>query len=69
MWQTAAEFKDLSVKQDDKELFASDFENGLKGWMPSGGQWEASEGVLRQTDSSKDFRITAGQSDWRRTIH
>jgi alpha-L-arabinofuranosidase len=63
-WHTAAEFKDLTVKQGNKDLLTSDFGTGLKGWTPAGGQWSAGEGVLAQTDVSKDFRITAGDRNW-----
>jgi alpha-L-arabinofuranosidase len=63
-WHTAAEYKDLTVKQEDTALFASDFNIGVKDWTFPGGKWEAGDGVLRQTDASKDFHATFGDRKW-----
>ncbi len=63
-WHTSAEYKDLTVSDGEKKLFASDFATGIKGWTPTGGKWEAGDGTLKQTDDSKDFRLTAGDKKW-----
>jgi alpha-L-arabinofuranosidase len=63
-WKTAAEFKDLKVTSGDKTLFTSDFSNGFKGWRPSKGKWEAADGVLKQTDTTAEPKLMAGDRNW-----
>ena len=47
-WQTGAEFKDISVEKDGKELYASDFTKGSDGWTNESGSWSVTNGVYRQ---------------------
>jgi alpha-L-arabinofuranosidase len=63
-WATQAEFKDLRVTQGEKTLFQSDFSKGLAGWHTIGGQWEAKDGVLRQTSPKTDIRAVVGNRRW-----
>jgi len=66
-WNTAAEFKDVTVTEPDgKTLFASDFSQGTKGWklLGDGAQWQAQDGVLRQTAEREFIRALAGQRQW-----
>ena len=66
-WNTAAEFKDLTVTAPDgKVLFSSDFSQGTKGWklLGDGAQWQAQGGALRQTAEREFIRALAGQREW-----
>ena len=66
-WRTSAEFKDVKVTEGEKEIFASNFDAGLKGWHPNAGRWEVSDATLRQTDTSTQPRAIAGMSTGRTT--
>jgi alpha-L-arabinofuranosidase len=63
-WHTTAEYKDITVTQAGKTLFASDFNEGLKGWKPTKGSWEAKDGVLSQTDVKQEPHIVTGDGNW-----
>lgn len=63
-WATQAEFKDISVTQDGKTLYAKDFTNGDTDWTLGNGQWKAVDGVLRQTSDAIDCRAEAGDPNW-----
>jgi len=63
-WLTSAEYKDVKVVSGGKEVFASHFGTGLKGWHPTGGSWEVTDGSLKQTDTGTEPRITAGDLYW-----
>jgi alpha-L-arabinofuranosidase len=63
-WSTQAEFKDIRVTQGEQTLFQSDFSKGLAGWHTSRGQWEAKDGVLRQTSKETDVRAVVGDRRW-----
>lgn len=56
-WATQAEFKDISVTQGDKVLFAADFTNGMTGWTAARGQWAVADGALRQTSNELGPRM------------
>lgn len=65
-WNTAAEFKDITVTAPDgKVLFQSDFSNGMQGWKTLGdGDWKAQDGVLRQGAERTFVRALAGDKSW-----
>ena len=63
-WATQAEYRDIKVVQGHKTLFASDFSGGSKGWRFHDGQWQAADGVLRQSGRGVDFRALAGDPSW-----
>ncbi len=63
-WHTSAEYKDLSVTQAGKTLFASDFAGGLKGWKPVKGNWKTTDGVLAQTETQSTPYIITGDGNW-----
>lgn len=62
-WATSAEFKDLKVADGDKVLYQADL-SGTQGWRLGAGQWQAGDGVLRQTGTDNDCRATAGDAGW-----
>ncbi len=63
-WHTTAEFKDLKVTEGDKTLYTSDFATGTRGWRMNQGEWEAGDGVLKQTDAAAEDSITTGDRKW-----
>jgi alpha-L-arabinofuranosidase len=63
-WRTRAEFKDVRVTHDGRELFASDFRQGADGWRPVSGSWHVEDGVYRQTEEEEDVRAVAGDPSW-----
>ena len=63
-WATQAEFKDISVTQGGKTLYAKDFATGDGDWTLGSGQWQAVDGVLRQTSDAIDCRAEAGDTSW-----
>ena len=48
-WQTQAEYKDIRVTQGGKTLYTKDFTSGDADWTLGAGQWQAQDGVLRQS--------------------
>lgn len=63
-WSTQAEFKDITVAQGGKILFASDFSQGMSGWKVQRGMWVVAEGALRQTGNETDTRVLIGNPAW-----
>jgi hypothetical protein len=63
-WSTQAEFKDIKVTQGNRTLYASDFSKGLQGWKLGRGQWQAVDGVLRQSGNEEDSRALVGDPNW-----
>lgn len=63
-WATQAEFKDIKVTRGNETLYASDFSNGMTGWRVVRGEWEVSDGVLRQTSSVEGARVLIGDPNW-----
>jgi alpha-L-arabinofuranosidase len=64
-WKTQADYKDIRVvAADGHTLFQSDFSHGLEGWKTAGGQWQAVDGVLRQTGDGENIRAVAGDPSW-----
>ena len=63
-WGTQAEFKDIKITQGAETLYASDFSQGMEGWKVVSGEWEVSDGVLRQTSDEEGARALIGDPDW-----
>jgi alpha-L-arabinofuranosidase len=65
-WKTQAEFKDVQVTGPDGTiLFASDFNTNSDGWRLAGnGDWQVTDGVLRQSGGNENIRATAGDKSW-----
>jgi hypothetical protein len=62
-WETGAEFKDLKVKVNNKELFAGSFTDS--GWRNVGGSWNLVNGVLQQNDlDAKPALALIGNPEW-----
>ncbi len=60
----------MKVTNGTDTLLTSDFATGIRDWTPLGGHWEAGDGVLKQTDTGKNFHLTAGSRKWADyTIH
>ena len=67
MWNTAAEFKDVTVTAPDgKVLLASDFSKNAAGWklLGDGADWKVQDGVLRQGAEKEFIRALAGDKAW-----
>ena len=61
-WETSAEFKDLNVTRDGKQLFAlKNFRNQKKS---GSGRWELQGGLIRQTDLGQYKFVTFGETNW-----
>jgi len=63
-WLTQAEYKDIKVQREGQTLFESDFTRGIEGWTIDRGQWEASDGLLRQTGNPRGGIAFAGDPGW-----
>jgi alpha-L-arabinofuranosidase len=63
-WATQAEYRDVRVTQGGRELLSADFSNGAPGWRPILGNWQAEDGVYRQTSPAVDIRSVAGDPNW-----
>jgi alpha-L-arabinofuranosidase len=64
-WFTQAEFKDITVTRDGRQLYRSDFSKGLGAWSLSGGKWDISDGTLRQNAlGESDVRALVGDFSW-----
>jgi alpha-L-arabinofuranosidase len=48
-YETAAEFEDVIVERDGKEIYRADFANSSN-WKTATGRWAADQGVYRQSD-------------------
>jgi alpha-L-arabinofuranosidase len=60
-WLTVAEFKDVTVSKDGRQLFRSDFSKGIAGWSLASGTWTIADGALRQNAAEEsDVRALAG---------
>ncbi len=65
-WDTAMEFKDIQVKQEDKVLYAFDPAKGLDGWKATeGGAWSVKEGAIAQTKSDSRSVLSMGDMRWK----
>jgi alpha-L-arabinofuranosidase len=66
-WNTSAEFKDVSVEQNGKQLLSSSFEQSAEGWQPAGArratQWSVTEGAYRQSQNTRASSY-AGDTNW-----
>ena len=63
-WATQAEFKDILVTQNGKTLYQKNFADGDADWTLGQGQWQAQDGVLRQTSEAMDSRASVGDANW-----
>jgi alpha-L-arabinofuranosidase len=63
-WETGVEFKDLKVEKDGKTIFAADFSKNMDGLLTSQGEWEARDGVLRQTSDDRGALAYVVHPDW-----
>ena len=64
-WFTQAEFKDITVTRDGRQLYRSDFSKGLGAWSLSGGKWDIADGALRQNAlGESDVRALVGDFSW-----
>lgn len=63
-WDTQAEYRDIKVVQDGKELFACAAPTSADGWRIFAGNWQAKEGALQQTAPGTDRRALAGDAAW-----
>lgn len=63
-WSTQAEYRNIKVTQADATLYQKDFVNGDDDWHFGPGDWQAQDGVLRQTGSQINDRATAGDPQW-----
>jgi alpha-L-arabinofuranosidase len=64
-WETQAEYKDIKVTSNGKELYAWDPEKGLEGWRKLGGTWTVKDGAICQTAEGTDRRLLVGSPDWK----
>ena len=55
-WLTQAEFKDITVTQGAKTIYASDFAQGASDWKPVRGDWKVVDGAYRQAGEGTDRR-------------
>lgn len=67
-WNTSAEFKDIRVERDGKEVYASDFSKGAENWKPetgrrNAGTWAVEEGAYRQKDQTVSWSYI-GEENW-----
>jgi len=62
-WADAAEFKDVRVEKDGKEIYVSDFSQDAEGWQRAGGRWTVQDGVYRQGRQGQGFSYF-GDEDW-----
>lgn len=65
-WGTEAEFKDITFTTlDGERIFASNFTHGMQGWNPVKGDWQVTDGALRQTGKGNFFSVAqVADSDW-----
>ncbi len=63
-WHSQAEFKDIRVTQGEKVLYSSDSVKELSDWKNFGGDWNVTNGVLRQIDLGAGCRVTTGDPVW-----
>ncbi|HLP75868.1 MAG TPA: alpha-L-arabinofuranosidase C-terminal domain-containing protein, partial [Candidatus Paceibacterota bacterium] len=66
-WDTSAEFKDVRVEQNGREIFTSNFAHSAEGWKPVGrGQsdsWSVTNGVYLQSEPGRASSYT-GSTNW-----
>ncbi|HEY9508413.1 MAG TPA: alpha-L-arabinofuranosidase C-terminal domain-containing protein [Verrucomicrobiae bacterium] len=73
-WDTSAEFKDVRVEQNGREIAAANFSQSAEGWQPAGGrrsaQWSVTNGVYRQTRAGRasSYFGETGWSDYTLTL-
>ncbi len=64
-WETSAEYKDVSVQSEGKEVYRSDFTKPLQGFRQAeGGTWEVVDGAVRQKENAVSFQYL-DQPTWK----
>jgi Alpha-L-arabinofuranosidase len=63
-YNTAAEFKDVSVTANGSALLNADFSKGTDGWTTTQGRWEVKNGTYVQSDERTTSLALAGKLDW-----
>lgn len=65
-WLGTAEFKEIQVSKNGRNLWSADPSKGLADWSkPAEGKWEVADGVFRQTVAdAQNTAICIGNSDW-----
>ncbi|WP_419873663.1 LamG-like jellyroll fold domain-containing protein [Candidatus Pristimantibacillus sp. PTI5] len=64
-WSTAVDYDDLLVTAANGEtLLSDDFSSANSLWSPSGGTWQVTDGVMRQSGTATPARNTAGDASW-----
>jgi hypothetical protein len=63
-WATQVQYTNLVVTKHGQVLFQSDFDQHFGDWQTGNGSWSVSNGLLSQTSSDTDCRVTAGKADW-----
>jgi PAS domain S-box-containing protein len=64
-WNTLTEFRNIVVTSNDEVLYRSDFDKeGIDSWTTVGGNWEITNGVLRQTTTEFNCFATIGDTNW-----
>ncbi|MDQ8737707.1 LamG-like jellyroll fold domain-containing protein [Paenibacillus sp. LHD-38] len=64
-WSTAVDYDDLLVTAANGEtLLSDDFSGTNSNWNPSGGTWQVTDGVMRQSSTATPARNSAGDVSW-----
>ncbi len=64
-FNSAAEFKDVSVIADGQSVLKSDSAAGLAPWSAIAGKWTLKDGVYQQTDLKTLATLTTGDKAWK----
>ena len=74
-WNTAAEFRDITVARDGRVVYRSDFASGARGWAPVTGRgqggrgtWSVPDGLYRQSANAVAFSFLDGSDGENATI-
>jgi alpha-L-arabinofuranosidase len=64
-FHSSAEFKDITVKQNDETVFTSDSLQNLGDAVTFRGRWSLENGTISQANSGGDGRLLIGDSAWK----
>ncbi|MBC8097276.1 MAG: DUF1080 domain-containing protein, partial [Akkermansiaceae bacterium] len=64
-FQTVAEFKDVRITADEKNLLQSDFARDASGWTSKAGSWKVQDGAFQQSDPKASASVTSGELAWK----
>ncbi|MGA3067599.1 MAG: alpha-L-arabinofuranosidase C-terminal domain-containing protein [Tepidisphaeraceae bacterium] len=62
---TSAQFKDIAVTSGGATLFQMDSDAAKPSWKMNRGVWILRDGILSQSEASRECRAVAGDSSWR----